>query len=94
MKKIAGVQQVTVSLTAGLTILDLRPDNAVTMSRLRQVIKDNGFVSKEAQITARGHVVDGSPGQVFEVRGTRERLPIKNAQQNGDLWRLSVAPPP
>ena len=94
MKKVAGVQQVTVSLTDGVTILDLRPDNAVTMSKLRQVIKDNGFVSKEAQITARGSVVHGSSGQLFEVRGTRERLPIKDAHQNGDAWRVSVAPSP
>ena len=63
MQKIAGVQSVKVSLNDGLTILDLKPDNTVTLAKLRQVIKDNGFVPKEAQIVARGStaVADGRP---------------------------------
>ena len=56
MQKVDGVQSVKVSLNDGLTILDLKPDNAVTLAKLRQVIKNNGFVSKEAQIVARGSI--------------------------------------
>jgi hypothetical protein len=92
MQKVEGVQSVKVSLNDGLTILDLKPDNTVTLAKLRQVIKDNGFVSKEAQIVARGStaVVDGRP--VFDVSGTKERLVLSTpAQQVGDGWRLAVA---
>ncbi len=72
MRKVDGVQAVNVSLKDGLTVLDLRPDNKVTMAQLRLVIKNNGFVSKDAQITARGAV----NGDTFEVSGTGERLPL------------------
>jgi hypothetical protein len=95
MQKVDGVQTVKVSLNDGLTILDLKPDNTVTLARRRQVIKSNGFVSKEAQIVARGSIATESGATGFEVSGTRERLvPIGQAQQTGDLWRLSVAPAP
>lgn len=95
MQKIDGVQSVKISLNDGLTILDLKPDNVVTLAKLRQVIKDNGFVAKEAQIVARGTVTGGSGAPGFEVSGTRERLvPIGQAQQAGDAWRVSVGPAP
>src|SRR5262245_25158348 len=39
MQKLDGVQTVKVSLKDGLTILDLKPDNTLTLAKLRQVIK-------------------------------------------------------
>ena len=54
MQKVDGVQSVRVSLNDGLTILDLKAGNAVTLAKLRQIIKNNGFVSKEATAVARG----------------------------------------
>jgi hypothetical protein len=92
MQKVDGVQNVKVSLNDGLTILDLKPNNTITLVKLRQVIKNNGFVSKEAQIIAHGSMTGGAGAGGFEVSGTRERLvPIGPAQQTGDIWRLSVA---
>ena len=94
MKKVDGVQTVRLSLNDGLTILDLKPGNAVTLAKLRQVIKNNGFVSKEAQIVARGSTSVAEGRQVFEVNGTNERLVLAGpARQIGDDWQLSVAPP-
>ena len=93
MLKVEGVQSVTVSLNGGLTILDLTPGNAVTLAKLRQVIKHNGFVPKDAQITARGStaVADGRP--VFVVSGTSERFVLATpARQVGDGWQLVVPP--
>jgi hypothetical protein len=95
MQKVDGVQSVTVSLNDGITTLNLKPDNTVTLAKLRQVIKNNGFVSKEAQIVARGSLTAGSGTPRFEVSGTGERLvPIGQAQQTGEMWRLSVATVP
>jgi copper chaperone CopZ len=94
MQKVDGVQSVKVSLKDGLTILDLKPDNTVTLAKLRQVIKNNGFVPKEAQIVARGSatMADGHP--VFDVSGSRERLVLAApGRQTGDDWQLSVASP-
>ena len=88
MQKVDGVQTVRVSLKEGLTVLELRPDNTVTLSELRTVIKNNGFVSKDAQIIARGAMRDG----MFDVSGTGERLTINapaTAVEDG-RWRLTA----
>ena len=94
MKKVDGVQTVRVSLNDGLTILDLKPGNAVTLAKLRQVIKNNGFVPKEAQIVARGSTAVAEGRQVFVVSETKEQLALAGpARQIGDDWHVSVAPP-
>jgi hypothetical protein len=93
MQKVDGVQNVRVSLNDGLTILDLKPGNAVTLMRLRQIIKNNGFVSKEATVVARGTVVAGQ--RFFTVGGTNEQLMVTSPpQRNGDDWRLVVPASP
>ena len=86
MRKVDGVQAVNVSLKGGLTVLELRPDNKVTLAQLRTVIKNNGFMSKDAQITARGTV----SGNTFEVSGSGERLPFaQKPVASGDRWLFS-----
>jgi hypothetical protein len=87
MQKVDGVQTVRVSLKEGLTVLELRPDNTVTLSQLRTVIKNNGFVSKDAQILARGTPRDG----IFEVGGTGERLTVSAPPTAVDgRWQLTA----
>lgn len=94
MQKVDGVQNVRVSLKDGLTILDLKAGNTVRLSELRQIIKNNGFVSKEAQVTARGALSTAEGKPIFEVTGTRERfLPSASPQQSGDDWVFSVSAP-
>ena len=86
MQKVEGIQNVRVGLKDGLTVLDLRPDNKVTLAQLRTVIKNNGFVSKDAQVTARGAVSSDS----FEVSGTGERLQFTERPiASGDRWQFS-----
>jgi hypothetical protein len=90
MKKVAGVSQVRVSLKDGLTILDLKPGNALTLMELRQIIRNNGFVPKEATVSARGSANDTT----FVVSGTNERLALSApAQQRGDDWQFGVKAP-
>jgi hypothetical protein len=91
MQKIEGVQTARVSLKEGLTILDLKPDNRVRLSRLREVIKNNGFVSRDAVIVGSGTVISNAGAAEFEVAGTGERLrlagqPVKDQQ---GLWRFT-----
>ena len=88
MRKVEGVEKVSVSLKEGLTTLDLKPANAVTMAKLREIIKNNGFVSKEAIVVAQG--APGSAGD-FEVSGTHERLPMtgKPVSEGQNLWRFT-----
>jgi hypothetical protein len=77
MQKVPGVASVRVSLNEGLTVLDLKPGNDVTLSNLRRVIRNNGFVTKEAQVVAVGAVSTTGAAVVFEVSGTRERFSLQ-----------------
>ena len=90
MQKVDGVKSVQVSLKEGMTTLELRADNRVTLARLRTVIKNNGFVSKVAQITAKGTPRNGG----FEISGTSERLKIAGSPKEvGDgEWQVTAVP--
>jgi type IV secretory pathway protease TraF len=92
MKKNAAVAQVRVSLKDGLTVLELKPGNTATMAELRQIIKNNGFVSKEVTALARGSVsVDQ---KTFTVSGTNEQLALSSPpQRSGDDFRIVVPAP-
>ena len=93
MKKLPSVEQVRVSLKNGLTILDLRPNNSTTLVELRRIIKNNGFVAKEATVVARGTV--SQDRTTFIVSGTDERLEVSEAPvESGDAWRFIVPVPP
>ena len=92
MKKVPGVAQVHVSLNEGLTILDLKPENTVTMAQLRLIIKNNGFVSKDARVVARGAV--SSDQKTFTVSGTNERLSLTSPPRSrGEEWDVNAGPP-
>jgi hypothetical protein len=52
MQKVPGVDKVHVSVQDVMTVLDLRPNNTVTLEVLRHVISNNGFVSQEVHVTA------------------------------------------
>ena len=88
MQKVEGVQSARVSLKDGLTVLELRPGNKVTMVQLRKVIKNNGFVSKDALIVARGNLREAG----FEVSGTGERLTssVPPTALDDGRWRLTA----
>ncbi len=76
MRKISGVKTVRVSLNDGLTVLDLDAGNAVTLAQLRTVLKNSGFVSREARIEAAGTVAASGDGLTFSVSGTGETFPL------------------
>lgn len=92
MKKNAAVAQVRVSLKDGLTILDLKPGNTATVAELRQIIKNNGFVSREISATARGVV--SADQKAFVVGGTSEQLALSTPpKRSGDDWLIAVPAP-
>jgi hypothetical protein len=92
MKKVPAVADVRVSLKEGLTILDLKADNTVTLAQLRQIIKNNGFVSGEATVVARGTPAAGD--KTFAVSGTNEQLSLTSPPRKiGDDWQLAVRAP-
>ena len=76
IRKVPGVTGVRVSLNEGLTVIDLKPENTVTLAALRQVIRNNGFVTNSAHIEARGILSAVGNQLTFEVGGSRERLAV------------------
>jgi hypothetical protein len=96
MQKVTGIASVRVSLNEGLTVLDLKPGNDVTLANLRQVIRNNGFVTKEAQVSVVGDVSTSGSQLSLEVKGSRERLTLQRgsgqqAQRFDDLLARSKA---
>jgi hypothetical protein len=92
MQKVDSIQAARVSLKDGLTILDLKPGNTTTLKDLRRIIKNNGFVSKEAAVAARGSTT--ADQKTFVVDGSNEQLPLTSPpQRRGDDWTFTVLAP-
>ena len=91
MRKVEGVKSVAVNLKDGVSVLELRDGNNVTLSQLRTVVKNSGLVPLSANVAARGSLVGG----LFEVRFSRERLHVKGqlAKLAIDRWTLVVPAP-
>jgi copper chaperone CopZ len=58
IRKIDGVESVDVSLERAAADVQLRAGNRVTLPQLRQIIKNNGFATREATVTAVGTLVE------------------------------------
>lgn len=95
MQKVDGVSSVRVSLNEGLTVLELKPGNAITLARLRELIRSNGFPTRDALVVATGRGVASGGNLVFEVAGTGERYPIlvstPDQKQRADELRAKPA---
>lgn len=75
IKKLDGVQEVTVSLNEGNAVVELAKDNKVSIGAIRQAISDGGFTPKEAHVEVAGTLArkDGKLQLVTED-GTRYDL--------------------
>ncbi|ODV26533.1 MAG: hypothetical protein ABT19_02745 [Rhodanobacter sp. SCN 68-63] len=54
LKRLPGVQSVTVSLNDGYTEVALAPDSGTSLADIRQVIRHSGFTPKDAQVQLEG----------------------------------------
>ena len=83
--RLPGIESVNVSLKTGLLDIVLNRGNVFKMSDLRKRIKENGFRSMEATVTAVGRF----NGTKFEVSGTGESYELgkkaMNAAQTTEL---------
>jgi copper chaperone CopZ len=72
VRKLEGVESVDVSLERASADIRLRPGNRVALAQLRQIIRDNGFTSKEATVTALGMPIErgGKPALQLSGSGT------------------------
>ncbi|HEY6387960.1 MAG TPA: heavy metal-associated domain-containing protein [Candidatus Acidoferrum sp.] len=74
IQRMPGVKSVDVSLKKGLLEIVLLPGNTFKMSDLRKRIRENGFRSMEATVTAVGEF----NGSKFEVLGSGESYNVSS----------------
>jgi hypothetical protein len=93
VRKIEGVDSVAVSLNRGMVVIRLKPENRVTLECLREAIRGNGFTPKEAEVRARGTVVDdgGQLALAIPGIGVAFRL-VADAQAPGIIAELERVP--
>jgi hypothetical protein len=65
--KLAGIESAEVSLKTATADIRLKPDNRITMAQLREVLKKNGYPTRDAQIEARGKVVEGGGRRILDL---------------------------
>jgi copper chaperone CopZ len=78
--KVDGVESSEVSLERAAAVIRLRPGNRVRLPQFRKIVKDNGFVPKEAVVTAAGTLVD---------RGGQPALAVANTDE---VWLITRDP--
>ena len=77
--KIEGVRSVKVSLKAGVATVDLAPTNRVTLARIRDAIRSNGFTPREADVRMRGALGQRGDTATLLVAGTNETFVLQDA---------------
>ena len=79
VKKLDGVESVDVSLEKASADIRLKAGNAITLSQLRRIIRQAGYPTKDAQVEARGTLVERNGKPTLDL-------------QNGSLLELATKP--
>lgn len=70
LKRIAGVEDVKVSLNEGRADLKMKPGNRATLDQIRDAIRKNGFTPKGADVVAAGTLVLSERRLALRVSGS------------------------
>jgi hypothetical protein len=65
--KLPGVESAEVSLDKASADIRLKADNRITMPQLREVLKKNGYPTRDARIEGRGRVVERNGKLVLDL---------------------------
>lgn len=74
--KIQGVRSAKVSLNEGVAVVTFDSVNSVSIARLRDVIRDNGFTPKAADVKASGRIVDSGGAIALALPGVTRAIPL------------------
>jgi hypothetical protein len=92
--KIDGVQSVKVSLKEGVATIQLAPSNRVTVEKIRDAIRSNGFTAREAEVRVAGTLVQRGDTLLLVVPTTEEAFVLEPAPNSSvALARLRHAGP-
>jgi copper chaperone CopZ len=86
IRKLDGVESVEVSLEKATADIRLKPGNTITVPQLRRIIRQSGYPTKDAEIEARGAIVDrgGTPALDLE-NGTFLELAVRPSGVSTDI---------
>lgn len=88
--RVDGVASVDVTLKRGVAHITLRDGNTVTLAQVRRIVKDAGYTSRDAAVTAAGRIVSKEGGYQFSVEGTNELFRLEadpgQAGMRRDAW--------
>ena len=87
IRKLPGVESVDVSLERATADIRLRAGNAITLAQLRQIIKNNGFASKEAIVTVIGNLIERGGKPAIDVTGTKIVMLITPDPKQSDAYK-------
>jgi hypothetical protein len=91
VKKVHGVQKVDVSLNKGNATIEFKPESTAQYDDVRSGIEKNGFVIRDAQITARGKLQRTNGMLQFVVSGSGETFNVSPLNNNTELGRTLEA---
>jgi len=78
--KLPGVESAVLSLDKASADITLKPENRITMTQLREVLKKSGYPTRDAQVDARGRIVDrGGKLLVDLLNGSTMEIDPKSA---------------
>jgi hypothetical protein len=65
--KLPGVESADVSLDKASADIRLKAENRITMTQLREVLKKNGYPTRDAEVDLRGRIVDRNGRLVVDL---------------------------
>jgi copper chaperone CopZ len=77
--KIDGVQSVNVSLKDGIARIRFAPANRVSVAKIRDAIRSNGFTARDAEISVAGSVIQRGDTLTLVVPGSDESFVLQDA---------------
>ena len=92
VEQIPGVDSVRVSLNEGYADIHLAPENDVTVERVRETIRNNGFTPREARIRVRGTVTELDDAPALSVAGEQRFRLVQDADAPGRPGELARMP--
>jgi copper chaperone CopZ len=87
LSKVDGVASVEVTLKRGVAVIRLTEGNAVKLSELRRIVKDAGYTSQEAAVTAIGRIAARNGATHLSVEKTQEVFHLEAHAEAPDVLR-------
>ena len=87
IRKLPGVESVDVSLERATADVRLLAGNAITLTQLRQIIKNSGFTAKEATVRVVGNLIERGGKPALDVTGTKIVMLILPDPKQSDTYK-------